>query len=329
MTAGGDGIRVRVLQRSRGVEDAVALLDRAEREAGAPLVDEAERARLEALATGGSDREAHWHSLLARREEQAVGYAGLVLDQDGNDPEAVGDLVVARTHPPCEPVVGALLRAVEALGWEHAAARLVVWIRHATPADVACGVDHGYGVERRLAVLGRRLERPPARPEVPAGHQLRRFRPGEDDEAVVAVLRAAYAGTPDAGWSRPELTERRSYDWFRPEDLLLLEGPGGVVGLHWTKRRGGDRGEVYNLAVDPAAQGSGLGGVLLQAGLCHLWDVGCRDVLLWVDLANERAVRLYTSHGFRIRWEDLAFSRVLRSPPPRRRDRGHARGDGG
>jgi hypothetical protein len=33
---------------------------------------------------------------------------------------------------------------------------------------------------------------------------------------------------------------------------------------------------------------------------------------LWVDLANERGVRLYTSHGFHVRWEDLALGRELR-----------------
>ena len=32
--------------------------------------------------------------------------------------------------------------------------------------------------------------------------------------------------------------------------------------------------------------------------------------MLWVDLANERAVRLYAAHGFRLQWEDVAFSRV-------------------
>jgi hypothetical protein len=35
-------------------------------------------------------------------------------------------------------------------------------------------------------------------------------------------------------------------------------------------------------------------------------------VLLWVDRANERAVRLYTSQGFTTRWDDVALGRTLR-----------------
>jgi ribosomal protein S18 acetylase RimI-like enzyme len=44
----------------------------------------------------------------------------------------------------------------------------------------------------------------------------------------------------------------------------------------------------------------------------HLRDVGCDDIVLWVDLSNERAVRLYASHGFHTRWEDVALTRSLR-----------------
>jgi mycothiol synthase len=102
--------------------------------------------------------------------------------------------------------------------------------------------------------------------------------------------------------------------WFRAEDLLVAEAPDGrLLGLHWLKRREADVGEVYNLAVHPDGQGQRLGPLLLAAGLAHLRAVGCEDVLLWVDRANDRAVRLYEGEGFTTRWDDVA----LEHPTPR------------
>lgn len=307
-----DGVEARVLHGSEGVGDALGLLDAAEAVAEVPLVDEAERERLHALEEGREERSPHHHSVLARRDGRAVGYAGIVLPTDPAG-AATGDLAVARDRPPCGPVLTALLSGMEELGRRHDAGRLRIWIRHAASEDVVCAADQGYGVGRRLGVLGRRLPEPPDVPAPPAGVELRRYRPDEDDGAVVEILARAYAGTPDAGWDRQQFQERRSYAWFDPEDLLVAEGAGGaLLGLHWTKRRNATTGEVYNLAVGPDAQGCGLGAVLLLAGLAHLHERGIRDVLLWVDLANERAVRLYTSHGFATRWEDLALTREIR-----------------
>jgi len=73
------------------------------------------------------------------------------------------------------------------------------------------------------------------------------------------------------------------------------------------KRRGDGVGEVYNLAVDPAAQGRGLGPLLLDAGLAHLFATGMRDVVLWVDATNTRALALYRSRGFTHRWDDVSL----------------------
>jgi mycothiol synthase len=300
-----------VLHGAAGVDEAIALLDAAEAAVEVPLVDEAERERLHELAGGDAQRAAHWHSVLARRDGVPVGYAGVVLPRSpGLD--ATADVAVAPGEDPRGPVLSVLLAGLESLAWQHAAGRLQVWIRHAAATDVACATDEGYGVERRLGVLGRGLEDVPA-PAAGVGVRVRTYRPDEDDEGVVAVLAAAYASTPEAGWDLARFRERRGWSWFRPEDLLVAEVEGGRLGgLHWLKRRGSGVGEVYNLAIHPDAQGRGLGAVLLGAGLVHLREVGCREALLWVDLANERAVRLYASQGFTTRWEDVAFTRTLR-----------------
>jgi mycothiol synthase len=334
-----DDVVARVLSGDHGVEDALALLDRAEADLDVPLVDEAERQRLHDLANGHAERPAHWHSLLARRGERAVGYAGVLLPSSPGL-TATGDIAVLREATTCTPVLGALLAGLEGLGWQHLAGRLQVWVRHARAGDVACATDEGYGVDRRLGVLGRRLDdlvgdvdrgagsRDDQEPETAgmprvrgagvsgaeeAHTTVRRYRPDQDDEGVVDVLAAAYAGTADGGWDLARFRERRGLPWFRAEDVLVAQDDDGwVAGIHWLKRRGGRVGEVYNLAIHPRAQGRGLGAVLLAAGLHHLADVGCRDALLWVDLANERAVRLYISQGFATRWEDVAFGRTLR-----------------
>lgn len=305
-----DGVVARVLAGVDGTDDAIALLDRAESVVEVPLVDESERARLHALEDGRTPRPAHWHSVLARRAERAVGYAGLVLPEEPGG-VASGDLAVLRDEPPTDPVLSVLLDGMEALAARHGAGRLRVWLRHALPADITCIADDGYALERRLAVLGRDLHDVEP-PETPADVRIRSYRPDVDDDEVVAILAAAYAGTAEGGWDRERLRARRSYGWFDPDDLLVAEGPDGLLGLHWTKRRNDDVGEVYNLAVAPAGQGRGLGALLLMAGLAHLRERGCSEALLWVDLSNERAVRLYARTGFHIRWEDVALTRTLR-----------------
>lgn len=312
LVATREDVVVRVLQGSEGIEDALDLLDAAEAQASVPLVDESERERLHALASGAEDRAAHWHSLLARRHGAPVGYAGLVLPEQAGG-HAVGDLAILRGGDDPQPVLAALLAGLEGLSWRHEAGRLQVWLRHADSHETACVADQGFGLDRRLGVLGRSLDDLGDPPPTPAGVTVRAYRPDEDDEVVVAVLAAAYDGTPDGGWTLERFRERRDWSWFRPDDLLVAEAVDGTLtGVHWLKRRSDTAGEVYNLAIHPQAQGSGLGATLLHAGLSHLRDAGLTEVVLWVDLANERAVRLYTSQGFHTRWEDVAVGRTLR-----------------
>lgn len=306
-----DDVVARVLRGAAGVEAAVALLDRAEEAAGAPLVDESERARLDDLVHGHVDRGGHWHSVLARRDGDAVGYAGLVLPASvSDDALARGDIAVDRAQGPCGPTLRALLAAVEVLGSRHDAGRLQVWLRHATEEDLRCVTRAGFLLDRRLGVLTRSLADLPSAP-APAGIEIGPFTDADAD-AVVDVLATAYAGTPDGGWTRERFDAKRAYDWFDPDDLLLARRPDGRLGgLHWTKRRGEGMGEVYNLAVHPDAQGERLGAALLIAGLEHLRSVGCDEAILWVDMANESATRLYTSLGFEVAWEDVALGRAL------------------
>ena len=300
-----DDVTARVLADRADLADALRILDHAEEAAGAPLVDQAERRRLELAVASGGQRGEHHHAVLADRNGDCVGYAGVVIEPGVR--HGVGDVAFEHGATRCSDVLRALLEGVDALVQDHDAHGTQLWIRQATANDVLVAVAAGYAVDRRLAVLGRPLD-----DVATAAAGIRSATPDDLDD-VVAVLAAAYAGTPDGGWDRDRFDEHAAQDWFRIEDVLVAEAPaGGLHGVHWTKRRGDGVGEVYNLAVAPAGQGSGLGRRLLDAGLAHLHEVGCDDVLLWVDLANEAAIRLYTTAGFTARWEDIAFIRHAR-----------------
>jgi mycothiol synthase len=297
-------------------EDAAGILAAlaAEEEAGGvPLVDEAERLRLERCASEGT-RPTGWTPIVVHLDDEVVGYGAVVVEQDGVT--ARGDAAVIGRGAEVD-ALPALLSALAEAAETAGATRVQVWVRRAGEREFAAARAAGFDVERRLGVLGRDLddEALGVAPDgvAPGGVEVRSYRPDEDDEAVVAVLAAAYEGTDETGWDLARFRERRGWPWFRAEDLLVAElEDARIGGIHWLKRRGDGAGEVYNLAVHPDAQGRGLGPVLLHAGLEHLRRVGCHEVLLWVDLANDRAGRLYASQGFVTRWEDVALARTLR-----------------
>ena len=95
-----------------------------------------------------------------------------------------------------------------------------------------------------------------------------------------------------------ELGERMAEDWFDPAGLLVADagaagssastGPSGTAGL----------GEVYVVGIDPDAQGTGLGKVLVAAGLIHLAASGVAEVMLFVESDNAAGRRLYEGLGF-------------------------------
>jgi mycothiol synthase len=127
---------------------------------------------------------------------------------------------------------------------------------------------------------------------------VRAFRPGVDDAAWLELNALAFASHPEQGaLTQADLDARLAESWFDPESLLLLERDGMLVGSCWLKVEDGI-GEFYAVAVHPAAQGSGLGGALVDRGLARLSELGVGTASLYVEGDNERAVRLYRSRGF-------------------------------
>jgi mycothiol synthase len=308
----GTDIEVVVLQADDRLDELRGFLAAAEEDLGAPVVDESEQERLRALEAG-DPRPDSWRSALLRVGDRAVAYAAVVLPYGSHTGVATGDVAVRRRLPDPSGVTAAALQAARDLVVDTDVRSLQVWIRAVGPAELEGAEAAGGFVERELHVMSRGL--PSADPVghqaledlEAAGGRVRSYHPDKDDTEVVAILAEAYEGTDDGGWDLDRFRVRRAYPWFDPEDLLVAEDADGhLLGLHWLKRRGGGEGEVYNLAVRPGAQGRRLGPALLQAGLDHLADSGCDRVVLWVDDANERAVRLYQRQGFAIRSTDVA-----------------------
>lgn len=110
---------------------------------------------------------------------------------------------------------------------------------------------------------------------------------------TAAVLRIEHLVFSDP-WSpesfSPEFDD--PYTWFR-----VIEVDGAVAG-YVVARIVAQQGEIANIAVDPAYQGRGLGGRLLDAAIAAAEAEDCEAVWLEVRVSNEPARRLYTSRAF-------------------------------
>jgi mycothiol synthase len=156
-----------------------------------------------------------------------------------------------------------------------------------------------------------------AEPEVPDGVRIRTYAGTADDAELLRVNNAAFVTHPEqGGWTDADLAERRAESWFDPEGLFLAfsEQTDALLGFHWTKVHSDKAGlgEVYVVGVDPAAQGSGLGGLLTAVGIAHLaqrLNKGAQPtVMLYVESDNTAALRTYRKLGFTQYSVDTAYA---------------------
>jgi mycothiol synthase len=145
-------------------------------------------------------------------------------------------------------------------------------------------------------------------------YEVRGFRPGDEAE-LLRVNAAAFAHHPEQGaMDAGELAERMAEPWFDPADLLVAMDGSRMLGFHWTKRHSATLGEVYVVAIDPAAQGRRVGRTLVRAGLEHLRRRGIREVLLYTESENTVAVHLYERLGFRHAESHVMYARGVSAP---------------
>ena len=97
----------------------------------------------------------------------------------------------------------------------------------------------------------------------------------------------------------------QGFAWSGPDDLgdrlertALIELRGAVVGTLFLERDDDEEASIFGFAVEPALQGRGIGRAALRLACEQLRADGARRISLDVDVANDRALGLYTSIGF-------------------------------
>jgi mycothiol synthase len=176
---------------------------------------------------------------------------------------------------------------------------ITAWSHADHPGAAALARHLGFTAARELWVMTRDAG-PVDVPEV-EGVTIRGYRETDADE-VLRVNAEAFAHHPEQGsMDAANLAERMAEPWFDPAGLLVADtGPPdhGLLAFHWTKQHDAEHGEVYVVAVDPAAQGRGLGRAVTAAGLAHLAALGVRRILLYVESDNAAAIATYSKLGF-------------------------------
>ena len=182
-----------------------------------------------------------------------------------------------------------------------------VWVSQPTDQDDALAVAHDLHIGRDL--LQMRVALPIGTSTLP----WRPFEPGVDDDAWIAVNNRAFDWHPEqGGWTRDMLTEHFTEPWFDPAGFLMHERDGRLAAFCWTKIHADENpalGEIYVIAVDPDFHGAGLGTSITLAALDWLQrERGITVGMLYVDAANEPAVRLYEKLGFTVHHIDRAYA---------------------
>lgn len=246
---------------------------------------------------------------LAMREGTVAGYANLVAAHAEHP--AMAEVAVDPRHR--GRGIGAALVAA-ALSEGGPGAR--VWAHGNLPAARAVAGRLGLGVARELWQMRRPLDDPEL-PDlvVPEGLSLRTYAGPADDAELLRVNNAAFDWHPEqGGWGEDQIAARRESAWFDPKGLFIAVDPADperILGFHWTKVHDQEDpavGEVYVVAIDPVAQGRGLGRLLTLAGLYYLRDRGLGEVLLYTEADNTAAVHTYTRLGFGTSHVDAAYS---------------------
>ncbi|HEX3932311.1 MAG TPA: mycothiol synthase [Nocardioides sp.] len=187
-------------------------------------------------------------------------------------------------------------RALAEAALAEAPADVRAWSHADHPAAAALARAFGFDRVRELWVMAR--EAGPVDVSGVDGVTIRGYRDSDADE-VLRVNAAAFAHHPEQGsMDAANLAERMAEPWFDPAGLLVADAGDGLLAFHWTKQHDAEHGEVYVVAVDPAAQGRGLGRAVTAAGLAHLASLGVHRIILYVESDNAAALATYAGLGF-------------------------------
>jgi len=237
--------------------------------------------------------------LIARDNGQTLGYAN--VDTKG---DAFGNQIVELFVHPANRRQGIGTALVDEVLTTDSPLRL--WSHRDHPA--AARIAEKKRLERVRELLQMRLDNSVELPE--PTRQFRTFVPGQDEQAMVDVNKAAFAWHPEQGMlTVADVEADEKEGWFDPAGFFLAEENGRVVGFHWTKIHADGTGEVYVVGIHPDAQGGGLGKALTLAGLHYLREQGVPEIILYVESDNAPAVAVYTRMGFTLAYTNVAYQR--------------------
>jgi len=244
-----------------------------------------------------------------------VGYAQVTRADDGHN-WALEFVIDPHHRDDGCPIGHDLVRCALEVVAEEGGGHVHLWVNKPSAEDDEIAAANGLLRGRDLLQMRRPL---------PVGEDYeldtRPFVVGQDEDAWLHVNNRAFSWHPEqGGWTRETLARRQAEAWFDPAGFLLHESGGRLAGFCWTKVHADHEpplGEIYVIAVDPDFHGGGLGRRLVLAGLDHLAHKGLEVGMLYVDAANEPAVRLYEALGFTVDHVDRAYTADVPAPTSR------------
>lgn len=285
-------------------------------------------ALLEAAERADGHRPMSDHQWLDLSHGGREGFAGLMAAEPGHD-HLVGYAQLSRGHGSwalevvihphhrydAVGIAPELLSAATDVMAREGGGPVHWWVFEPTSLHDDLARRFGLAPGRRLHQMRRPLPVEPER-DPPPRLITRPFEVGVDEAAWLEVNNRAFHWHPEqGGWDLDSLKARQQEPWFDPAGFLMVdevdpEGRRTLVGFCWTKVHADAKpvlGEIYVIAVDPAAHGRGLGRALTLAGLAHLAQGGVPVGMLFVDADNEAAVALYRSLGFEVVRTDRCY----------------------
>lgn len=256
------------------------------------------------LHHGGDEFDEH---LIAQTDSgNVIGY--LHLD---NSDEVSGPVVEVVVHPDFRNnKVGTTLvqQAMDRLQ----DSRLRLWAHGELASAHALAKKLGFSKARELWQMRRSLYAELPKVDLPDGNFISTYKVGQDEIAWLDLNAKVFAAHPEQGrLERGDLEIRMNEKWFDPAGFFISRNSAGeLTGYNWTKIHtdGPLRiGEIYVLGVSPTERGTGLGKALAITGLDYLRAQGLSAAMLYVDLSNTSAIKLYESIGF-AHWDtDVMF----------------------